>query len=405
MGSVAAGLASIGGSVAEARELQRKEALERVKLAIEQARLGSEQGQQKISEQYAGIAGIREKREQAEFEERKRLATVPKFVGFRSVGGKLYYGLQSPDGSIKTEEVTGVDSAGEAQALEQSINALPPEAQDAARATVVPYLQTQDYAAARGALKPIMQKYAESQLPGQDTITSTTQNLVLDTKEGPQIVSMPKITVQHKGPASSTGGVTRGEGPPVAKSYTDIAKSMGLPTNTRVIGTKPASRAEISKLIDPVGDADRRYKVMLDAAAHPNPQNDVAMLFNHIGMTLSAQRGARITSAEIERAISARDVPGDLLAMWQKITSGQFLTPQQRQDMLALGQKNREFIWQQAWEKSKVEALANKLPKTLPGLPPVSGIHFVGEDIQLKSGGRARVTEIHPDGSYEVKPY
>ncbi len=90
MGSVAAGLASIGGSVAEARELQRKEALERVKLAIEQARLGSEQGQQKISEQYAGIAGIREKREQAEFEERKRLATVPKFVGFRSVGGKLY---------------------------------------------------------------------------------------------------------------------------------------------------------------------------------------------------------------------------------------------------------------------------------------------------------------------------
>lgn len=400
MGSVAAGLSSIGGSVAQAKELQRAEAMEKIKLAIEQARLGTEQNQQEISKKYAGIAGQRLGLEQQEFQERKRLATLPKFVGFRTVGGKLYYGLQNPDGTVQTKEVTGVDSAADAQALEQSIEGLPPEAQDAARATIVPYLATEDYQGARGALKPIMQRYAESRLPGQDTTTSTTQNLVLDTPQGPQIMSVPKITVQYKGPAGQ-----RAIPPPQPRSYTDIARGLGLPTNTRVWGTKPPSRGEVSKVIDPVGDADRRYKVMLDAVAHPNPQNDVALLFNHIGMTLSAQRGARITNAEIQRAISARDLPGDLQAAWERVSSGQFLTPQQRQDMLNLGQRNREFIWQQAWEKSKAEALANKLPRTLPGLPPVSGIHYIGEDVKLKQGGRARVTEVHPDGSIEVKPY
>jgi hypothetical protein len=406
MGSVAAGLASIGGSVAEARELQRREALERVKLALEQSRLGAEQSQAEIQKQYAGIAGIREKREQAEFEEKKRLANLPKFVGYRAVGGRLFAGLMQPDGTLKTQEITGVDSAQDAQVLEESIMALPAEAQDAARATVGPYVATQDYQGARGALKPILQKYAESMLPGTDITTSTQQGFVVDTPQGQKIEQVPKITVTHKGPAGSAGGVARGGTAPGApKTYNQIAKSLGLPSNTTTVGTKPASRAEISKLIDPLGDADRRYKVMLDASAHPNPQNDVAMLFNHIGMTLSAQRGARITSAEIERAISAREISGDLLAMWQKVTSGQFLTPQQRQDMLALGKKNREFIWQQAWEKAKVETLADKLPKTLPGLPPVAGIHFVGEDVQLSQGGRARVAKINADGSYEVKPY
>lgn len=415
MGSVGAGLASIGGSIAGAQELQRREKLEQIKLALEQTKLENEQAQLGIQGKYAGIAGIREKREQSEFEERKRLATLPKFVGYRSVGGRLYSGLMMPDGTLKTQEITGVDSAQDAQALEQSILGLPAEAQEPARLTVGPYVATQDYQGARGALKPIMQKYAESQLPGQVETTRTTETHELDTKQGRKLVQVPKVTTKTKGPAGipaagggSKGGVARGGtggAPPAPKSYAQIAKDLGLPAGSKVMGDKPPSRTDVSKLIDPVLDADRRYKVMLDAAAHPNPQNDVAMLFNHIGMTLSAQRGARITSAEIERAITAREIAGDLLAMWQKVTSGRFLTPQQRQDMLGLGKKNREFIWQQGWEKAKSEAMANYIPKTLPGLPPISGVHFINEDIQLKQGGRARITEIHPDGSYEVKPY
>lgn len=393
MGSVALGLGEIGSAYQQAKAQKQKEDFERARMGIEQGQLG-------VSQKYAGIAGQRETREQKEFEERQRLAKLPKFVGFRTVGGKLYYGVQQADGTVQTKEVTGVNSAEDAQAIETAIQALPPDAQPAARATVVPYLATEDYQGARGALKPISQKYAESQLPGQTTTSQTTQNLVLDTPQGPKVVAVPKTTVTRKGP---TG--TKAPSLPQPRSAAQVAQDLGLPSGSRVLGTKPPTRGEISKLIDPVGDADRRYSVMLDAAKHPNAQNDVAMLFNHIGMTLSAQRGARITNAEILRAIDARSVPEDLLAMWQKVTTGQFLTPDQRQNMLGLGKKNREFIWQQAWEKGKAEAMANRLPRTLPGLPPVSGIHYTGEDVTLKAGGKARVTEVHPDGSYEVKPY
>jgi len=49
--------------------------------------------------------------------------------------------------------------------------------------------------------------------------------------------------------------------------------------------------------------------------------------------------------------------------------------------------------------------MANYLPRTLPGLSPVGGIPFVGQDVQLKSGGKARITLIKPNGEYEVKVY
>jgi hypothetical protein len=421
MGSVAAGLASVGGSLAQAQELQRKEKIEQIKLALDQARVAEEEqrtalerGRLGIEQQTAGIAGQREKREQAEFEEKMRVARLPKFVGFRTVGGRLYAGLQNPDGTLTTKEITGVDSAKDAQALEEAIQALPPDAQGPARAAIRPDIEADDLVSARRRLGVISQKYAMSQLPGQTTYTDTTETHQLDTPQGPKLVQVPKHTVQHKGPAAQTmskgggGEVTRrggGEQPSAPKSPAQIAKDLGLPPGSKVIGTKPPSRTEISKVIDPVGEADKRYKIMLDAVAHPNPQNDVALTFNHIGMTLSAQKGARVTNSEIQRAITARSLPEDLMAKWDSVVKGTFLSIPERQNMLALGKLNREFIWQQAWEKAVAEKMANYMPKTLPGLPPISGVHYIGEDVPLRTGGKARVVEIHPDGSIEVKPY
>jgi hypothetical protein len=84
---------------------------------------------------------------------------------------------------------------------------------------------------------------------------------------------------------------------------------------------------------------------------------------------------------------------------------GNFLTPDQISNMLRLGVLNREFIWQQGWEKSRSEKLANRLPAMDKSLPRIPGIHFLGEDVNLKQGGKARVVEVHPDGSIEVKAY
>lgn len=399
MGSVALGLSQIGAALEQAKAQRRQEQMAQAKLAMEQGQLG-------VSQRYAATNEARQKQEAAEYADRQRLAQMPKFVGFRTVGGRLYYGVQDPKtGQVTTKEVAGVDNAADAQALESSIQSLPPDAQAAARATIVPYLQAEDYPGARGALKPILQKYAESQLPGQVTTSQTTQNLVLDTPQGPKIVSVPKSTRSQKMPAGTGTASHPSATSPTAGGTAQSATDLGLPPGAKVLGSKPPTRSEISKLIDPVGDADRRYKVMLDSAKNPNAQKDVALLFNHIGMTLSAQRGARITNAEIMRAIDARSIPEDLLALWTRTTNGQFLTPDQRKNMIDLGQKNREFIWQQAWEKGKAERMADRLPRTLPGLPPISGIHYMGEDVTLKSGGRARVVTVHPDGSYEVKPY
>jgi hypothetical protein len=418
MGSFGAGLASVGGSIAQAQELQRQQKLEDIKLALENAKLGLEKTRIGTEQEYAKTAGIREQREKAEFEERKRLANLPKFVGFRSVGGKLYYGLQNPDGSVKITEATGVSSAEDATALEQAIEGLPAEAQDAARSAIVPYLQTQDYQGARGALKPIMQKYTESLFPGQATVTDTTETHTIQTPQGPKVVQFPKHTVQRKVPGGAAGAKTSIPGavptaksktaaPPVPRSPAQLAQDLGLPSGSKVLGSKPFSPAEVSKLIDPVQDADRRYKVMLDSAKHPDdPQSNVALLFNHIGMTLSAQRGARITTAEIGRAISARSLGGDLQVLYDKwVEQGQFLTPIQIQGMLRLGRANREFLWQQAWDKAKSEKMTDYLPAMDLSLGHIPRVHYLGEDVTVKGQGKSRITKINPDGSYEVKPY
>jgi hypothetical protein len=373
-----------------------------------------------VQGEYAKLAGVREQREQADLQERIRVSKLPKFVGFRTVGGKLFYGVQNPDGTIKTQQVEGVDSSEDAAAIEKAIEALPAEIQPSARATIVPYLQTQDYQGARGALKPIMQKYSESLIPGQAKVTDTTETHVVQTPQGPKVVQFPKHSIKRKVPGGTTASkaapTTSGVIPPkqwkssetpVPRSPAQLHQDLGLPPGSKVLGDKPFSPAEVSKLIDPVQDADRRYKVMLDSAKHPDdPQANVALLFNHIGMTLSAQRGARITTAEIARAISARSLGGDLQVLYDKwLEQGQFLTPEQIQGMLRLGKKNREFLWQQAWDKSKSEKMSNYMPPMNRELGGIPGVHYLGEDVNVKGQGKSRITKINPDGSFEVKPY
>lgn len=89
MGSFGAGLASIGGAFARARELQRQQRFEDVQLAMEQEKLKGEQAQTEISRQYADIAGQRQRLEQARFEEQMRQAGLPHFEGFTTSGNEL----------------------------------------------------------------------------------------------------------------------------------------------------------------------------------------------------------------------------------------------------------------------------------------------------------------------------
>ena len=126
------------------------------------------------------------------------------------------------------------------------------------------------------------------------------------------------------------------------------------------------AKKRIRNRVDTFTDATRRLGIMEHALANPNPQNDVALLFNHIGMTLSAQRGARITNAEIHRAITARSLPADLQAMWQRVVNGEFLTPEQRTQMVELARHGVEQSREDAL--SEADTFGISIEDVAPGL-------------------------------------
>jgi hypothetical protein len=124
--------------------------------------------------------------------------------------------------------------------------------------------------------------------------------------------------------------------------------------------------ARMEKIYEPAQDADTRYKVMLKAMENPTPQGDVQLLFNHMGMTLGAQKGARMTDAEIKRALTARSVPQELLAAYTKATNGQMLTPEQRENYVRLGGDMREQQWAKA-DQLAGTLTGQKRPESIAG--------------------------------------
>ena len=143
------------------------------------------------------------------------------------------------------------------------------------------------------------------------------------------------------------------------------------------------------KLYDPAIGADERYAKMLDAVQHPNAQNDISLLFNHIGMTMGAQRGSRMTEVEIQRAVQSRSLPEELLGQFQrlgivpdqlyrmlgqdpkKLPPGGFLTPQQRQQMMQLADVVRNVSWTNARREASRFGVMQYEPAPYQGLPNV----------------------------------
>jgi hypothetical protein len=148
-----------------------------------------------------------------------------------------------------------------------------------------------------------------------------------------------------------------------ARERLQLARERGMGTAMTTAGMKSFDDAML---------ADKRLEIMKDALDNPNGQNDVAMLFNHIGMTLSAQKGARITNAEIDRAIKTRSLPEDLLAKWDQVQNGKFLSPEQRKQMYDLGVLNRDVMWENARRKARFYGV-NREPEQSDRLPALGG--------------------------------
>lgn len=178
------------------------------------------------------------------------------------------------------------------------------------------------------------QKWADQQMVTQEANKSTPPARITITPTEGGGAAVSAITGQE-GPAQATAQrILQGIGGDAAAKQPPPPLNMQIPTE---------GRAAVRTSETLFQDAKLRYNLMTTnlkrSEEDPNygGQGDILLLFNHIGMTLSAQRGARITEAEIRRAISARDIPEGLLAMWEARTDrGKFLSPEQRREMVTL---------------------------------------------------------------------
>lgn len=124
----------------------------------------------------------------------------------------------------------------------------------------------------------------------------------------------------------------------------------------------------------PALTADSRLATMISDAGPDfqgrGGQSDLQLLFNHIGMTLSAQKGTRVTEAEIQRAIDSRSLPETLMARWDALKSGKFLSPQERQQMVENGKETRNRAWYDSRRAARLAGIDEEPEQdsTLPAL-------------------------------------
>jgi hypothetical protein len=238
LGSVAAGIASVGGSLAQAKELQRQEMLQKIKIALEQSKLATEQGRLGIEQSYADTNAQRLKLEQ---DREKRLAAEAgkdHVEKWQLVGNTVIAAGQKPDGtpfvkSMQVDREVGM----ELRALQQEIAQAPPEIQPLLTSMTNEKIAEGDIKGAADAIKPIMQSVAKGMLPGPVTVTTGTDKfpIYLSPEQASQLgvapginyIQVPTTRQSQRLPAGSAPGIPQGGGglpaipAPVSSGATD----------------------------------------------------------------------------------------------------------------------------------------------------------------------------------------
>jgi hypothetical protein len=169
----------------------------------------------------------------------------------------------------------------------------------------------------------------------------------------------------------------------------------------------PIGAAEGKKAYDDALAADMRLWQMKQQAADPTGASDMALLFNHISMTIGGVKGGRVTEAEIQNHLRARTLPEHLLVQYEKLASGEQLSPQQRQNFVKLGQEVRAAAWMEARRKAQMSGY-NMEPAPFPGLPSLPEDPATLRKVPIGSSGQGQ-TAAAPTANAEipkaVQPY
>jgi len=134
----------------------------------------------------------------------------------------------------------------------------------------------------------------------------------------------------------------------------------------------PSLMAQVTKSIEPAIESDNRLSTMQQNARDALAGNQQAMLSlvaNHIGMTLGAQKGARINQAVWNEAVGSAPWLQNVEKKFDSdgYLQGVSLSPQQINQMLALGKQKRDLQWEQAQQAGRLYGINVPLPEDLGG--------------------------------------
>lgn len=130
-----------------------------------------------------------------------------------------------------------------------------------------------------------------------------------------------------------------------ADSEADKAASRALTASLAGNKQDTAARSAGYKAYEPAVGSAERFNVMTqnyeDATKNNNQQAMLSLLYNHLGMTMGLQKGARMTQSIIEEAQKSQPWLQGIKAKFDPKTgylSGVTLGPQQMRDMVSLAQ-------------------------------------------------------------------
>ena len=135
-----------------------------------------------------------------------------------------------------------------------------------------------------------------------------------------------------------------------------------------------AERGEIAKIYSPVMDSAERFNVMSknyeDAIKNHDQQAMLSLLYNHMGMTMGLQKGARMTQSLINEAIKSRPYLQGMVSKFDKdgYLSGVTLSPQQMQEMVSNAQGRFSEDAQKARNSAAYAGATDDGPKRTPSV-------------------------------------
>jgi hypothetical protein len=192
-----------------------------------------------------------------------------------------------------------------------------------------------------------------------------------------------------------------------AQKEADAAKRLQLAEESLGIrreNTDIRSGQASTKYYDAALHADDRLSLMQQAAGKnyqgTGGQGDYSLLFNHIGMTLSQQKGARINNAEVQQAINARSLPESILAQLDRLANGKFLSPDERRQMVENGITARERAWYSARRDARLAGISEE-PQTDPSLPAMK----MPGNANPQSGGPIPSTKSNSAAAQTIEQY